>query len=189
MTTTAEADARGRTLQDAGPGPIRAMLSLLARRSLPRFASTRVTSRRTAAALSTATSWWGHRDGQPDGHPGPVPTSKAGLSTGRSLPELCRERSRLRANLVLWAEAEVVAMATDLAEFVGAAVGLNLISAYRPAGSSPRWSPSHSGSSNAATAARVAVIALLALVGLGFLTSFAVAVRTTARSLAGWCLT
>ena len=54
-------------------------------------------------------------------------TSKAGLSTGRSLPELCRERFGRRANVMLWLQAEVIAMATDLAEFVGAAVGINLI--------------------------------------------------------------
>jgi manganese transport protein len=54
-------------------------------------------------------------------------TSKAGLATGRSLPELCRDRFGRRSNLVLWIQAEVVAMATDLAEFVGAAVGLNLV--------------------------------------------------------------
>ncbi|GAA3384991.1 Nramp family divalent metal transporter [Cryptosporangium minutisporangium] len=54
-------------------------------------------------------------------------TSKAGLATGRSLPELCRERFGRRTNLALWLQAEVVAMATDLAEFVGAAVGLHLV--------------------------------------------------------------
>jgi manganese transport protein len=54
-------------------------------------------------------------------------TSKAGLSTGRNLPELCRERFGRRANVLLWLQAEVIAMATDLAEFVGAAVGINLI--------------------------------------------------------------
>jgi manganese transport protein len=54
-------------------------------------------------------------------------TSKAGLATGRSLPELCRERYGRRANVVLWLQAEVIAMATDLAEFVGAAVGINLL--------------------------------------------------------------
>ena len=54
-------------------------------------------------------------------------TSKAGLSTGRSLPELCRDRFGRRANVLLWLQAEVVAMATDLAEFVGAAVGLHLV--------------------------------------------------------------
>jgi manganese transport protein len=54
-------------------------------------------------------------------------SAKAGLATGRSLPELCRARFGRRANLVLWLQAEVIAMATDLAEFVGAAVGLNLV--------------------------------------------------------------
>jgi manganese transport protein len=54
-------------------------------------------------------------------------SAKVGLATGRSLPELCRERFGRRANALLWVQAEVVAMATDLAEFVGAAVGLNLV--------------------------------------------------------------
>jgi manganese transport protein len=54
-------------------------------------------------------------------------SSKTGLVTGRSLPELCHARFGRRANLVLWVQAEVVAMATDLAEFVGAAIGLNLV--------------------------------------------------------------
>ena len=54
-------------------------------------------------------------------------TSKAGLFTQKSLPELCREAFPRRANVILWVQAEVVAMATDLAEFVGAALGLNLV--------------------------------------------------------------
>lgn len=54
-------------------------------------------------------------------------TAKAGIATGRSLPQLCRDRYGTRVNLVLWLQAEMVAMATDLAEFVGAAVGLNLV--------------------------------------------------------------
>jgi manganese transport protein len=54
-------------------------------------------------------------------------TSKAGLATGRSLPELCRDRYGRRTNMILWLQAEIVAMATDLAEFVGASVGLNLV--------------------------------------------------------------
>jgi manganese transport protein len=54
-------------------------------------------------------------------------TSKLGLFTGRSLPELCREAFPRRANLMLWMQAEVIAIATDLAEFTGAAVGLNLV--------------------------------------------------------------
>lgn len=54
-------------------------------------------------------------------------SAKTGIATGRSLPELCRWRFGRRANLVLWVQAEAIAMATDLAEFVGTAVGLNLV--------------------------------------------------------------
>ncbi len=54
-------------------------------------------------------------------------TAKLGLVTRRSLPELCRERFPRRANVLLWLQAEVIAMATDLAEFTGAAIGLNLV--------------------------------------------------------------
>jgi manganese transport protein len=54
-------------------------------------------------------------------------TAKAGLATGRNLPELCRARYGPRVNTLLWLQAEIVAMATDLAEFVGAAVGINLV--------------------------------------------------------------
>ena len=54
-------------------------------------------------------------------------TSKAAIATGHSLPELCRDAFGKAANVVLWVQAEIVAMATDLAEFVGAALGLYLI--------------------------------------------------------------
>ncbi len=54
-------------------------------------------------------------------------TSKLGLATGKSLPELCHEHYPRAANTILWVQAEVIAMATDLAEFTGAAVGLNLV--------------------------------------------------------------
>lgn len=54
-------------------------------------------------------------------------SAKTGLATGRSLPRLCRERFGRRVNIVLWLQAEVVAMATDLAEFAGAALGLRLL--------------------------------------------------------------
>ncbi|MFE5078634.1 Nramp family divalent metal transporter [Streptomyces halstedii] len=54
-------------------------------------------------------------------------TSKLGLHTGQSLPEVCRDQYPRRWNALLWVQAEVVAMATDLAEFTGAAVGLNLV--------------------------------------------------------------
>jgi manganese transport protein len=54
-------------------------------------------------------------------------SAKLGVATGMSLPELCREHLGRRWSLGLWAQAEAVAMATDLAEFVGAAIGLNLL--------------------------------------------------------------
>jgi manganese transport protein len=44
-----------------------------------------------------------------------------------SLPEVCRERFPRTATVLLWIQAEVIAMATDLAEFIGAAIGLNIL--------------------------------------------------------------
>ena len=54
-------------------------------------------------------------------------SAKIGVATGRDLPELCRDHLPRAVSLGLWAQAELVAMATDLAEFVGAAIGLNLL--------------------------------------------------------------
>jgi manganese transport protein len=54
-------------------------------------------------------------------------SAKVGVVTGRDLPELCRDTFPRAASVVLWVQAEVVAMATDIAEFVGAAVGLYLL--------------------------------------------------------------
>lgn len=54
-------------------------------------------------------------------------SAKIGIATGRSLPELCREQFPRPVNFGLWIQAELVAMATDLAEFVGAAIALNLL--------------------------------------------------------------
>src|SRR5207247_3884532 len=54
-------------------------------------------------------------------------SAKLGIATGMNLPEVCRARLPRWAAVPLWIQAEVVAMATDLAEFVGAAVGLNLL--------------------------------------------------------------
>ncbi|MFG1707821.1 Nramp family divalent metal transporter [Nonomuraea sp. M3C6] len=53
--------------------------------------------------------------------------AKLGVATGRSLPQLCRERFPRWGNRILWLQAEVVVLATDLAEFVGAAIGLRLL--------------------------------------------------------------
>jgi manganese transport protein len=54
-------------------------------------------------------------------------SAKIGVATGKDLPELCREHLPQAVSRGLWVQAELVAMATDLAEFVGAAIGLNLI--------------------------------------------------------------
>jgi manganese transport protein len=103
-------------------------------------------------------------------------TSKLGLVTGKSLPEVCRERYTRGWNGPLWLQAEIVAMATDLAEFTGAAIGMKLVFGIPllPA-----------GFITAAVALGIlaleqrgyrrfelAIIALLALVALGFLVDF-----------------
>src|SRR3954454_23451756 len=54
-------------------------------------------------------------------------SAKLGIATGRNLAELCRETFPRPASIGLWIQAEVVAMATDIAEVVGAALGLNLL--------------------------------------------------------------
>ena len=54
-------------------------------------------------------------------------SAKVGVATGRDLPELCRALLPRAVSRGLWVQAELVAMATDLAEFVGAALGLNLL--------------------------------------------------------------
>src|SRR3569833_1061596 len=54
-------------------------------------------------------------------------SAKAGVATGQDLPELCREHLPRPVSWGLWVQAELIAMATDLAEFVGAAVGMNLL--------------------------------------------------------------
>ena len=54
-------------------------------------------------------------------------SAKLGIATGKSLPEVCRDRLDRRVVVFLWLQAEAVAMATDLAEFTGAALGLHLV--------------------------------------------------------------
>jgi manganese transport protein len=54
-------------------------------------------------------------------------SAKLGVVTGRDLPEVCRDHFPRAVSRGLWFQAELIAMATDLAEFVGAAVGLNLL--------------------------------------------------------------
>jgi len=54
-------------------------------------------------------------------------SAKLGIATGRNLPEVCRERFSRPVTILLWLQAEAIAMATDLAEFLGAAIGFHLL--------------------------------------------------------------
>jgi len=54
-------------------------------------------------------------------------SAKLGIATGLNLAELCRERSPRPVTLAMWVLMEIVAMATDLAEFLGAALGFQLL--------------------------------------------------------------
>ena len=54
-------------------------------------------------------------------------SAKLGLVTGKSLPELLGERLKRGPRLLYWAQAQLVAIATDLAEVVGGAIALYLL--------------------------------------------------------------
>jgi manganese transport protein len=54
-------------------------------------------------------------------------SAKLGVVTDRTLPELFREHYPRAVTWGMWVQAEVMAMSTDVAEFVGAALGLNLL--------------------------------------------------------------
>jgi manganese transport protein len=54
-------------------------------------------------------------------------SARLGIASGRNLAEVCRDRFPRPVVWGLWVQAELIAMATDLAEFVGAALGLNLV--------------------------------------------------------------
>jgi manganese transport protein len=54
-------------------------------------------------------------------------SAKLGIATGRNLPEVCRAEFSRRTSFGLWVQAELIAMATDLAEFLGAALGFHLL--------------------------------------------------------------
>jgi len=53
--------------------------------------------------------------------------AKLGIATGKTLPRNCRERFSRPTTIFLWVTAEISAMATDLAEFLGAALGFYLL--------------------------------------------------------------
>jgi manganese transport protein len=54
-------------------------------------------------------------------------SAKLGIVTGRNLAEMCREQFSRPVVVVMWVVSEIAAMATDLAEFLGGAIGLSLL--------------------------------------------------------------
>jgi len=54
-------------------------------------------------------------------------SAKLGIATGHNLPEMCSKVFSRKTNWFFWIEAEFAAMATDLAEFLGATLGLYLL--------------------------------------------------------------
>jgi manganese transport protein len=54
-------------------------------------------------------------------------SAKLGIATGKNLPEMCREYFPKWISRTMWVFSEVAAMATDIAEFLGATLGLNLL--------------------------------------------------------------
>jgi manganese transport protein len=54
-------------------------------------------------------------------------SAKLGVVTDRNLPEVIRERFPRGVTWGMWVQAEIMAMSTDIAEFLGAALGLNLL--------------------------------------------------------------
>ena len=138
-----EADGRGRPSRRGGGRPRRAALArrprprartglalprpgVHRRRRLHRPGQLRHQHRRRSASSATCCSgWWSAANliamlVQ-------TQSAKLGIATGKNLPELCRATFSRRTSIGLWIQAEVVAMSTDVAEVVGAALGPNLL--------------------------------------------------------------
>jgi manganese transport protein len=54
-------------------------------------------------------------------------SAKLGVVTGRNLPEVCRDTFSRPTVVLMWLQAEVMAMACDMGEFIGGAIALNLL--------------------------------------------------------------
>ena len=86
--------------------------------------------------------------------------AKLGIVTGLTLPQNCRRHFSRPTTILLWAAAEIAAIATDLAEFLGAAIGLDLL--FGPAFQAHGWSAKGT-LLLAAVVSTVLVFAILAL--------------------------
>src|ERR1700679_47931 len=87
-------------------------------------------------------------------------SAKLGIVTGLTLPQNCRKHFSRPMTIFLWLAAEVAAIATDLAEFLGAALGLYLL--FGPAVLAHGWSRTET-LFGAALVSAVAVFLILAL--------------------------
>ncbi len=116
-------------------------------------------------------------------------SAKAGIASDRSLPELCRESFPRTGTVLLWIQAEVIAISTDLAEFVGAAIGLNLLFgiALFPAGliTAVVAFGILALQERGYRRFELAIIGLLGLVALGFLYDFFAVGGQSASGIAG----
>jgi manganese transport protein len=92
-------------------------------------------------------------------------SAKLGIVTGLTLPQNCRRHFSRPMTIFLWLAAEVAAIATDLAEFLGAALGIYLL--FGPALLAHGWSRTETMIS-AALVSAVAVFVILALDLAGF---------------------
>jgi manganese transport protein len=54
-------------------------------------------------------------------------SAKLGIVTGRNLAEICRDEFAMPVRIFMWIVSEIASMATDLAEFLGGAIGLSLL--------------------------------------------------------------
>lgn len=54
-------------------------------------------------------------------------SAKLGIATGKNLAEHIRDRFPRPVVWAYWVQAEIIVMATDLAEFIGAAIGFKLL--------------------------------------------------------------
>ena len=100
-------------------------------------------------------------------------SAKLGIVTGMSLPRACRERFGRPVARALWVQAEIIAMATDLAEFVGAALGLHLLFGVPAPAAAAITAVLAFGvlglQSRGARRFEIAIITLLAVIVAGFL--------------------
>jgi manganese transport protein len=92
-------------------------------------------------------------------------SAKLGIVTGLTLPQNCRRHFSPSMTIFLWVAAEIAAVATDLAEFLGAALGLYLL--FGPALLAHGWSRTETMVGSALVSA-VAVFLILALDLAGF---------------------